>query len=69
MYEVLLVDDELFVRKGLINLMDWPSLQYEICGEADNGAQALGLIQELTAGIPIFLMPSKPSATMCRTIS
>lgn len=53
MYKVLIVDDELYVRKGLINLMDWPSLQYEICGEAENGEQALGLIKQLVPDLVI----------------
>jgi len=46
MYKVLIVDDEIFVRKGLINLLDWPSLQFEVCGEAENGMQALAMIRE-----------------------
>ncbi|WP_020619358.1 response regulator transcription factor [Paenibacillus daejeonensis] len=54
MYKVLIVDDEMYVRKGLINLLDWSSLQYEICGEAENGEQALGLIQQLTPDVVII---------------
>ncbi|PZD94486.1 DNA-binding response regulator [Paenibacillus sambharensis] len=46
MYKVLLVDDEMFVRKGLLNLIDWEALGYEICGEADNGEEALALMDE-----------------------
>jgi two-component system response regulator YesN len=53
MHKVLLVDDELFVRKGLINLIDWSSLQLDICGEAENGEQALNLIRQLTPNIVI----------------
>lgn len=53
MYKVLIVDDELFVRKGLIGLMDWSSLHLEICGEAENGEQALSLIQQLTPDLVI----------------
>ncbi|MFC4098225.1 response regulator transcription factor [Paenibacillus xanthanilyticus] len=53
MHKVLIVDDEVFVRKGLINLIDWSSLQFEICGEADNGAQALALIQHLSPDLVI----------------
>ncbi|GMK46738.1 AraC family transcriptional regulator [Paenibacillus glycanilyticus] len=45
MYKVLLVDDEIFVRKGLKNLIDWESLGYEICDEAGNGQEALEKIQ------------------------
>lgn len=53
MYRVLLVDDEIYVRKGLINLMDWQSLQYEICGEAENGQQAVSMIEELKPDLVI----------------
>lgn len=53
MYKVLIVDDEIFVRKGLISLMDWSSQQFEICGEAENGEQALELIEQLTPDLVI----------------
>lgn len=53
MYKVLLVDDEIYVRKGLIGLMDWNALQYEICGEAENGQQALEMIEELEPDLVI----------------
>lgn len=53
MYKVLIVDDEIFVRKGLISLIDWSALQYEICGEAENGQQAIELIEELKPDLVI----------------
>ncbi|MUT67499.1 response regulator [Paenibacillus sp. NEAU-GSW1] len=53
MYKVLLVDDEIFVRKGLLNLMDWQSLHYEICGEAENGSEALEQISLLQPDLVI----------------
>jgi two-component system, response regulator YesN len=53
MHKVLIVDDEIFVRKGLVNLLNWPSLQYEICGEAENGAQAMALIEQLLPDLVI----------------
>ena len=53
MHKVLIVDDEIFVRKGLINLLDWSSLQFEICGEAENGVEALNLIKQLTPDLVI----------------
>jgi len=53
MHKVLIVDDELFVRKGLINLIDLLSLQFDVCGEAENGEQALNLIQQLTPDLVI----------------
>ncbi len=53
MYKVLIVDDEVFVRKGLIGLMDWSKLNFEICGEAENGEQALALIERLAPELVI----------------
>src|SRR5690554_5693644 len=53
MHKVLIVDAELFVRKGLINLIDWSSLQFQICGEAENGQQALDLIKQLSPDLVI----------------
>ncbi|MGG1637540.1 response regulator transcription factor [Paenibacillus sp. NRS-1760] len=53
MFKVLIVDDEIFVRKGLISLMDWSSMQFEICGEAENGKQALDLIEQQTPDLVI----------------
>ncbi|NIK66747.1 MULTISPECIES: response regulator [unclassified Paenibacillus] len=53
MYKVLLVDDEMFVRKGLRNLIDWESLGYDICDEAGNGQEALEKIRLLKPDLVI----------------
>ncbi|MBD0380853.1 response regulator [Paenibacillus sedimenti] len=45
MLKVMLVDDELYVRKGLLGLIDWESLGFRVCSEADNGKDALRLIE------------------------
>ncbi|MGQ8872330.1 response regulator transcription factor [Paenibacillus sp. TSA_86.1] len=41
MLKVLLVDDEMYIRKGMHELIDWHSLGMEIAGEAENGLEAL----------------------------
>lgn len=46
MYKVLIVDDENFIRKGLISCMDWTAWGCELIGAAENGEQALALVQE-----------------------
>ncbi|MCT8137106.1 response regulator transcription factor [Anaerobacillus sp. CMMVII] len=46
MYKVLLVDDEVFVRKGLMSLIDWEKYGFEIGWEAENGEDAFNIIQE-----------------------
>lgn len=47
MHKVYLVDDDVFVRKGIKTLIDWESLGFQMFGEADNGEDALAEIQEL----------------------
>jgi two-component system, response regulator YesN len=47
MFKVLLVDDEVFVRKGLQELIPWGELGYVIAGEADNGEEALVVCESL----------------------
>lgn len=45
MYGIIIVDDEVFVRKGLIGMIDWTGSGFEIIGEADDGEDALELIR------------------------
>jgi two-component system response regulator YesN len=44
--KVLLIDDEPFIRKGLITLIDWETEGYHIEGEASNGYDAIQLIKQ-----------------------
>ncbi len=44
MHSVIIVDDELFVRKGLQGMIDWEKAGFQVIGEADNGEDALELI-------------------------
>lgn len=53
MKKVLLVDDELFVRKGLISLIDWEKCGFQIEGETDNGEDALSMIKSLNPDLVI----------------
>lgn len=53
MYKVLIVDDEVFVRKGLIQILNACAPQFEVCGEAENGEQALALIGQLAPELVI----------------
>ncbi|SHM98955.1 response regulator transcription factor [Gracilibacillus kekensis] len=47
MYKVYLVDDDVYVRKGIKTLIDWETYGFSICGEADNGEDALADIKQL----------------------
>ncbi|MEH7546741.1 response regulator transcription factor [Neobacillus vireti] len=44
MHKVILVDDEIYFRKGLKSLIDWNSCGFEVIGEAANGEDALAFI-------------------------
>lgn len=53
MYRVIVVEDELIVRQGIILTTDWKSLDCEIIGEAKNGREGLDLITKLRPEIVI----------------
>lgn len=47
MIQVLIADDEPFIRQGLMLLVDWEALGFRICGQASNGTQALESIPNM----------------------
>lgn len=47
MHKVYLVDDDVYIRKGIKTLIDWELYDFTVCGEADNGEDALSDIREL----------------------
>lgn len=46
MYKLLLVDDEMEVRSGILKKIKWEDLGFEIAGEAENGREALELAKK-----------------------
>ncbi|QJD84911.1 response regulator transcription factor [Cohnella herbarum] len=55
MYNVWIVDDEPFILEGLVAVLDWPSLQLNLAGQAENGLEALEQIEESEAKIDILI--------------
>lgn len=53
MKKVIIVDDEVQVRKGLRMKIDWTALGYEIIGEAANGLEALHFFKEFSVDLII----------------
>ncbi len=47
MYTVIVADDEEELRKALIRRVDWESVGFSVVGEAENGAEALELVEKL----------------------
>ncbi|MBJ6362423.1 response regulator [Paenibacillus sp. GCM10012307] len=53
MYKVLLVDDEADVREGLLLEMDWKACGFIVSGVAENGKEALELMESLDPDVVI----------------
>lgn len=47
MYTVIVADDEEEIRRGIIRKVDWESIGFEVIGEAENGVDALELVEKL----------------------
>lgn len=41
MYKLLIVEDEIWEREGLVDFIDWRQLNIQIVGTASNGIQGL----------------------------
>jgi two-component system, response regulator YesN len=52
--KILIVDDELLVRIGIIHAVDWGQNGYEIVGEAADGKSALQMIDKLSPDIVLL---------------
>lgn len=46
LYKILLVDDEEEIRKGIIKKIKWEELGFTVVGEAENGIEALDVIDK-----------------------
>ncbi|MBP1990937.1 response regulator transcription factor [Paenibacillus eucommiae] len=53
MYKALIVDDEPGILKGLIDIVQWEDYGIEIIGQANNGADALSIIEAWNINILI----------------
>ncbi|ABP66303.1 response regulator receiver protein [Caldicellulosiruptor saccharolyticus DSM 8903] len=53
MYKILIVDDDMLIRKGIRNVIRWKDFDCEICAEASTGEEALELIKKFTPDIVI----------------
>lgn len=53
MYSIVLVDDETKVRKTIISRIPWNDLGFEIIGEAENGLEAIDIINEKSPDLVI----------------
>ncbi len=54
MYKLLLVDDEAEVREGIISKIDWEKTGFEIAGQAENGLEALEVMEKINPDVAII---------------
>lgn len=47
MYRVVVADDEQIIREGICKIIPWETLGLQLAGQAENGAQAWELVQQL----------------------
>ena len=67
-YSVLLVDDEEEIRAGISRKIDWLSLGFDLVGQAENGADALDLAEQLQPDVVLtdIKMPFMDGLELCR---
>ena len=53
MYKVVIIEDELVIRKGLMYSIPWEMYDCTVVGEADNGQDGMKIIQELQPDIAV----------------
>lgn len=66
MYKVLIIDDEVFIREGMKQIIPWKELGCEFIGEAQNGEEGVEKIVKLMPDIIIsdIRMPKKSGLEM-----
>lgn len=71
MLRAILADDEAVIVKGLKKLIDWEKLGIEIVGEADNGEDALALIQKEKPDLAVsdIAMPGMDGLEMLKRLN
>ena len=69
-YRVLLADDEEEIRAGISRKIDWSSLGFALVGEAENGAEALELAEQLRPDVVLtdIKMPFMDGIELCRRL-
>lgn len=70
MYRVVVVEDSLLLRKGLIYTTDWHSMDCELIGEASNGVEGRALIEKTAPDIVItdIRMPGMTGIEMMESL-
>ena len=70
MYKLILVDDESEIRQGLMEVIPFEALGFEVVGEAANGVEALQLCEALHPDLMMtdIRMPLMDGLTLCKRV-
>lgn len=70
LYKVILVDDEEEIRKGIIRRVKWEELGFTIVGEAENGLEALEVVEKTLPDLVIadIKMPFMDGMTLTKEL-
>lgn len=69
-YRLMLVDDEEYLRQGVIRRIDWDACGFTVVGEAENGQAGLELAERLQPDVILtdIKMPFMDGLTMSRRV-
>lgn len=70
MYTIVIADDEAELRQALIRKIDWESVGFRVVGEAENGIEALELVEKLEPDLLLsdVRMPFKSGIELAREV-
>ncbi|MEF3308095.1 response regulator [Paenibacillus sp. GYB004] len=70
LYQILIAEDEVWIRDALVEMVDKLSPKFSIAGEASNGEEAWTLVQEHWPNVLItdIMMPKKTGLWLCEQI-
>lgn len=70
MYNLLVVDDENIIRRGILALIDFKGLDIDQCFEAENGEEALHIVknQQVDLILADINMPKMDGLEFCRQV-
>ena len=61
MYKIVIIDDEVLIREGLVRYLNWESYNIKVCGTAEDGQSGIELCNRVVPDIVItdIRMPAK----------
>lgn len=70
MKQVLIVEDEALIRRGIVEAVDWSALGFQVAGEAANGLEGLAAAKELDPDLIVtdLKMPQMDGMEMIRQL-